>query len=122
MVSELNGPLRLLENQAADADRNWISVELSDELESTANRHAVGARVEFSSGSWKARRWVAGGGPFQSNWAPLVHAGLPEGADEVALLVTWPDGSETSHRLPSGRSTIVRRTTEGIVTEPRGSD
>ena len=115
VVSELNGPLRLLENTAADSGRNWVAIELVDESAATANQHAVGASLELSDGAWITRRWVAGGGPFQSNWAPLVHTGLPEGSEEVDVKVTWPDGEVSVHRIQSGQLAIIRRTDRGVV-------
>ena len=122
VVSELNGPLRLLENKAVDSGRNWISLELLDEAGGTANRHAVGARLLLSTDSWKATRWIAGGGPFQSNWAPLVHTGLPDDIEGVDVQVTWPDGKLSEHRVESGRPAVIRRTDQGVQVEPRAAD
>lgn len=119
VVSELNGPLRLLENLSAESGRDWVTIELVDEAGGTANRHGVGSRLRLGSGSWVARRWVAGGGPFQSNWSPLVHAGLPDGTEGVEVEVVWPDGRRSEHRLDRRQQAIIRRTDEGIRVEPR---
>ena len=119
VVCELNGPLRLLENQCPDPGNRWISLELVDQQPATANRHGIGSRIELSAGSWRAVRWVAGGGPFQSNWSPLIHAGLTPKVDQVEVLVHWPDGVRSAHQLPAGRSAVLRRTSDGILVEFR---
>ena len=65
IVSELNGPVRVLRN---DLNRSgWLQVLLSDRRPGVGNRHGVGAVVRLESGDWSATRWVSGGGPFQSN-------------------------------------------------------
>ena len=122
VVSELNGPLRLLENRSADPEGRWVSIELVDQQSSTANRHGIGSRIELSSGSWRAVRWVAGGGPFQSNWSPLIHSGLPPEVDQVEAVVQWPDGQRSTHEFPAGRAAVLRRTDEGIAIEFREAD
>lgn len=120
VVSELNGPLRLLRNPLSGGER-WLTLELIDARAGIGNRHALGATVDVSAGSWSAMRWVLGGGPFQSTWSPLVHVGLPDGVDSVALRIRWPDGVESEHRTVPGRRLRVERTDEdGFVLSSEG--
>ena len=108
VVSELNGPIRILRNPLAVGDR-WLTLELSDERAGVGNRHAVGASVEFSTSRWSASRWALGGGPYQSNWSPMMPVGLPEGGEVVSFTVRWPDGVVSEHRSDPGRRLVLRR-------------
>jgi len=101
VVGELNGPLRLLRNDAVGrVAGTWLIVSL-DDPDSVGNRGATGAVIDAHSTSTtepqgatttRQRRWIYGGGPFQSNMAPEVHFGFPVGTDAVALEIRWPDG------------------------------
>jgi hypothetical protein len=42
------------------------------------------------------RRWMWGGGPFQSTLAPELHVGLPIGSKDIEIVATWPDGATTT--------------------------
>ena len=66
-------------------------------------------------------RWCAGGGPFQSNWAPIVHSGLPEGAEEVEVIVTWPDGVGSTHVIPARSRVVIERGDDGFETSLRAA-
>ena len=104
IVSELNGPVRVLRN---DLNRSgWLQVLLSDRRPGVGNRHGVGAVVRLESGDWSATRWVSGGGPFQSNWSPVLHFGLPDRFDRGTLTVHWQDGFE--ERLEVEPDRLVR--------------
>ncbi|HEX6882425.1 MAG TPA: CRTAC1 family protein, partial [Planctomycetota bacterium] len=82
VVSELNGPLRLLRN---DADRQgWLVVALEPP--------ALGSRVELSAGGRRQTRWIHSGGSFVSASAQEAHFGVPAGSGTLELVVTWPDG------------------------------
>ena len=116
IVSELNGPVRLLRN---DLDRSgWLQVRLEDGRPGVGNRHGVGAVVRLKSGDWSAIRWVSGGGPFQSNWSPVLHFGLPEGFERGTLTVRWPDAVvERLEVGPDRLVTVVRGSISRGVTE-----
>lgn len=122
VVSELNGPVRVLENRVDGSDRGWVTIELVDERDSTDNRHAVGAMLQLRAGDWEAVRWCAGGGPFQSNWAPLLHAGLPAGVERVEVTVRWPDGASSEHAIPARNRAVIKRTERSFETTLRAAD
>jgi hypothetical protein len=101
VVSELNGPLRVLRNDANAP--GWLIVELAPT--------ALGSRIELLSGGTRQTRWIYSGGSFASASAQYAHFGLPRGAPlELEVVVTWPDG----HRqrlagVAANQHLIVRR-------------
>jgi hypothetical protein len=54
------------------------------------------------------RRWLAGGGPFQSTFSPEAHVGLP-GKGPVKVTVRWPDGFEQVAAAEAGRRLVLDR-------------
>ncbi|MFM2164194.1 MAG: hypothetical protein RL325_631, partial [Planctomycetota bacterium] len=85
VIAGLNQPLRVIRN---DHDRkdDWLVIVPAD------RRSAVGAMVELTAGGITQRRWIAGGGPFQSNVACEAHFGLPPGDGPVAGRIVYPGG------------------------------
>ena len=73
--------------------------------------------MRLESGDWVATRWVSGGGPFQSNWSPVLHFGLPEDFKRGTLTVRWQDGVVERHEVLPDRLFTVRRTGSESVTE-----
>ena len=78
----------------------------------TANRSAIGARVELRSadGAMQVREIRASGG-YQSQNAPVAGFGLGQWPAVTRLRATWPDGTSSEFReldLGGGRYTIVR--------------
>jgi len=57
-------------------------------------RRAVGAEVTVTADDRVQRRWIVGGGPFQSNVAPEAHFGLGTGKGAVKVRVRYPSGRE----------------------------
>jgi hypothetical protein len=109
VVGELNGPLRLLRNDHDRAD-DWIEVRLVNAAR--GDLHGVGARVRLvdSSGTTRATRWMWGGGPFQSNVAPVLHVGAPAAWGPLMLEIDWPwGGTQRAGEISRGRVTDVRR-------------
>jgi hypothetical protein len=97
VAGELNGPLRVLRNDAISAaggSGNWLIVELRDERPAAKNRRLIGSRIELLAGAARETRWIYGGGPFQSTSAPYAHFAVAGGVQEASLRITWPDGSE----------------------------
>jgi hypothetical protein len=100
VVSELNGPLRVLRNDANAP--GWLIVA----LEPTA----LGSKVELFAGGTRQTRWIHSGGSFVSASAQVAHFGLPRGTRTVDLAVTWPDGAR--QRIAGARADqhlLVRR-------------
>jgi hypothetical protein len=89
VVGELNGPVRVIENDGAGA--HHLVVELADRRHGIGNRHGLGSRVVLWQGGASQARWVFSGGSFQAASAAYAHFGLKT-ADPVHLEVTWSDG------------------------------
>jgi hypothetical protein len=96
-MTTLNGPLRLLRNDAPA--RRVIVVELE---QAGPNRRAYGATVELEAAGRTQRRYITGGGSFQSVDAPVAYFGLGELAADAprTLRVRWPDGKVTTLDAP----------------------
>ena len=114
VVSELNGPIRVLRNDLVGGDR-WLTLELSDQRVNSGNRRGIGSTITFEDGDWRTNRWILAGGPFQSNWSPQVHAGLPAGVDEVKISVRWPDGRVDVFSSTRGRHLLLVRDDSGVA-------
>jgi hypothetical protein len=116
LIGELNGPLRVIRNDHAKPDvPDWLVVELRDPRPGVGNRWAIGSMVEVRSvdadGTKRTqRRWMWGGGPFQSTLAPELHVGLPIGSTSIEVVATWPDGTTTTMRdVQPGRHLRIDR-------------
>lgn len=95
IFGELNGPFRVLRNDAVGRSRGaWLVVELHDP--SRPNRRAIGSRLELTADGVRQTRWIHGGGPFQSASAPVAHFAVPRRPARASLEVTWPDGTVES--------------------------
>ena len=70
-----------------DSDRgNWIELRLRA---TTANRSAIGARIEVDAFGQTLSRTVSGGSGFMAQNSPIVHVGLGD-ATLVRVTVRWP--------------------------------
>ncbi len=110
IVGELNGPCRVLRN---DTSGPWVVVDL-DDAGVPGNRGGVGAVIEASVNGLTQRRYIYGGGPFQSTIVPQAHFGFS--AESVAssggtidLAVIWPDGVRTTATVELNRRSTVTR-------------
>ncbi|MEE2973375.1 MAG: CRTAC1 family protein, partial [Planctomycetota bacterium] len=103
VVAEHNGPLRLLRNRHDRTD-DWLVVEPVP---------ALGAEVVATRGDLVQRRWIRGGGPYQSNVPPEAHFGFPplrDGRDgTIEIEVRWPDGSTARGAATPGRRIRIDR-------------
>jgi enediyne biosynthesis protein E4 len=110
IVTELNGPVRVLRNDVNPPADRWLVVSLADPRPGIHNRHGIGAKVEARTGDTTQSRWLVGGGPFQSNAPPRVHFGLGPGVNSVDLVVTWPGGEvQTVAGAAPGRIVRIER-------------
>ena len=90
-----------------DAKDDWIILAPGD------RRAAVGAMLEITCAGRVQRRWLPGGGPFQSNIAMEAHVGLGVGSEPVDVVVRWADGTETRiERAARGQRLVVDRARE----------
>ena len=64
-----------------------------------SNRHGYGTMIELTTRTGTQRRWILGGGSYQSVDAPIAYFGLgsvPKSElGELGLRVTWPNGKVT---------------------------
>lgn len=95
LVTNNNGPVRLLLNQATDG-QHWLQVKLSGAGD---NRDSIGARVSVlrkgQSALWGR---VHTDGSYLSASDPRVHFGLGSKADLEGVLVIWPGGEKEMWR------------------------
>ena len=74
------------------------------------NRRGLGSLIEVRRAETVQRRWLRGGGPFQSANSHRAHFGLGEGGQPVRLRVTWPDGeAQDFGELPPNTFYVARR-------------
>jgi len=90
VVRELDGPLRLLRNDAARG--HYLRVALADRRAGAGNPRGLGSRVVVASALGRAARWIASGTSYESASAPEAHFGLGSEAGAVRVEVRWPDG------------------------------
>jgi hypothetical protein len=103
VLTTLNGSPLLLRNEAPPG------AGLAIELEAPApNRHAYGAVVELETPSGVSRRWITGGGSYQSVDAPVAYFGLAGAPVSTALSVRvrWPDGATSRHSVTRGERAL----------------
>lgn len=109
LATELNGPVRLLENTGAARGRS-IVVTLRDRRPGTRNPRGLGASVVMRGGRVTRHRWLHTGGSYQASTAAFAHFGVEEGVSRVALEITWPDGErQLVPELAAGSSIVVER-------------
>ena len=107
IVSELNGPIRVLRNDHRGG--NWLSIELRDERETSRNHRGLGSRIELIYPNGTQRRWIYTGG-YQTSIAPYAHFGLPADVIDVAAVIVWPDGyTQRIESLQTKARHIIRR-------------
>jgi hypothetical protein len=97
VVSELNGPVRVLRNDGTDGA--WLIVALRDERPESKNRRGLGARVEVLTAGKVWTRWIFSGGSYLSASDASAHFGLGTTNVPVEVRVTWPDGH--TQRVPN---------------------
>jgi hypothetical protein len=91
VVSNNNGPLRLLLNQSS-SKLHWLEIRLQS---SGPNRDAIGARVTVLRPDQTAlQRSVHADGSYLSASDIRLHFGLGERPDVSSVVVNWPDGSQ----------------------------
>lgn len=89
VITTLNGPPLLLRNDTTG--RSSLVVRLSGQ---PPNHHGYGSEIEVAGASGVQRRWITGGGSFQSADAPEAVFGLGSSTEPVSIRVRWQDGTE----------------------------
>ena len=105
ITREIGGSLAVHLAQCGEA--NWVTLEL---VGVSANRAALGARLEAVTDSGSQLRWVTQGTRgLQSSVPSVVHFGL-QNSSTVDVEVTWPDGETSLFRgLESNRHHRIER-------------
>jgi hypothetical protein len=105
LMTTLNGPVVALRNEAPA--RRSLLVRLDGP---PGNRRAIGSSVEVTTQAGTQRRWVTGGGSFQSIDAPEAAFGFGDAGVplRVTLRVRWPDGRvRRLEGVPTDRTVVV---------------
>ncbi|MBX3394480.1 MAG: CRTAC1 family protein [Phycisphaerae bacterium] len=89
VMTTLNGPVYIFRNDSKP--RDWLIVEPDGPK---GNHRGYGSMVELRSSAGTQRRWITGGGSFQSTDAPSAHFGLGDfkRAENWTVVVRFPDG------------------------------
>ncbi len=107
VMTTLNGPVVVLRNDAPP--RRSLTVRIDDP---PPNRHGYGSLVELVTPAGVQRRWITGGGSFQSADAPEAYFGLGDLPPDapLTLRVRRPDGSKTEMEIAAdSRLVVIRR-------------
>lgn len=92
------------------SDAAWLAVKLRDP--GSANPFAVGARITVEAGQQSHVRWVTSGSTGLYTGSPLqAHVGLGDVEQVDAVVVRWPDGTESRVEdvTPRQHLTVVRQ-------------
>jgi hypothetical protein len=103
VINDQDGSPQVLHNQIADAG-HWLRVKL---VGSGGNTDAIGAIVVLSGGGGAQRRQVQSGTGYLSQDDQRLHFGLGAATRADAIVVTWPDGTETRRENVAGDQTIT---------------
>jgi len=87
----VEGPVRVLVNEAPRATSHWLRVRLRAR---GANRDALGALVRVEAGGRSFSQEIRTAGGFQAAVPAEAHFGLGERARIERLVVRWPGGRE----------------------------
>jgi len=110
VVTQPAGPPRLLRNDQA-LGRHWLRVRLRDR---GANRDAIGAWVEVTSGGRTQARPILPSRSYLSQVEPVATFGLGAATTVERVVVRWPDGTrEEIAGLAPDREHLVERTGAG---------
>ncbi len=104
VTTEVGGPARLFENRSVRLG-GYLIVKPREE-----GRPSFGAVVTLETNLGAVVRPLNPEAGYLASNEPIVHFGLPEGAQMTGIRVLWPDGTRTSHPapLPDTRITLHR--------------
>jgi hypothetical protein len=111
LVTQVNGPVRYLENVAVhDEEHHWLEVRL---VGRASHRDAIGARVEVVTEGATLMGEVRTTAGFQAGCATGLHFGLGPVGRVKELRVRWPSGRETLRRdLEADRRIVIEEDSE----------
>jgi len=104
VVSNCNGPVRLLLNQVGQS-KPWLSIRLEGRV---SNRDGLGSRVALVMKD-KAMLWRRAhtDGSYLSASDPRVLFGLGETGTPEAIIVDWAGGSREQFATPEPRTSVT---------------
>ena len=104
LMTTLNGPVEVLRNVAPPGRALVVRLAAPP-----PNLHAYGSRVEVETATGVQRRWITGGGSYQSVDQPDAFFGLADAAGgAVTLRIRWPGGAASEMRgVPVDRLVVV---------------
>ena len=98
-------PNFLFRNEIGHQNR-WLAIDLDGA--SAIARDAFGARVSLTvDGETITREKKSSRGMYNSEDARTLHFGLGDKSCDVALTVTWPDGTKTSTPVPNDAKQVI---------------
>ncbi len=109
-INNFEGPAAFFRNELGESGGNWLAVKLEGDPAQGSNRDAIGARIlAFSPGNEEVWREVRGGSGYLSMESKIQYIGVGS-AEEVDLLIRWPNGAEQSLKgVPVNRRLEVRQ-------------
>lgn len=107
VTAELNGPVRIIQNQTQLPRRvRPVVVHLQDDRPNVQNGSGIGSRIRLLS-DVPSTRWIHSGGAFQSAHDSAACFHVSRAAESMVFEITWPDGTVTLHDVsPAARMTI----------------
>jgi hypothetical protein len=120
LITENNGPARLLRNDGGNANR-VVRVRLEG---TTSNRSAIGAKVTLTMDGGAARvAHVRTGSSYLSQSELTVTFGLGRDRRPTGLQVDWPSGRVEKLTAPGpGRLLVIREGQGGVDSRPLGGE
>ncbi|MGB7323502.1 MAG: FG-GAP-like repeat-containing protein, partial [Rubripirellula sp.] len=94
VVSDLNGPAAVLENQTVTPN-HFLQIEL---VGRSVERDAVATIIQVTSGSTKLRHATATGDGYEGKNEAVTQFGLGAASDPVDVTVTWPNGQTDQYK------------------------
>jgi hypothetical protein len=110
LMTTLNGPVQVLRNEAPA--EGSLAVQLRGP---SSNPHSTGSLVELETPAGTQRRWITGGGSYQSVDATDAYFGVPAPTNPatLSLRVRWPDGRTTQlAQAPRDKLLVIPEPTE----------
>ncbi|QEF97560.1 ASPIC and UnbV [Stieleria maiorica] len=88
VISHINAPTALMVNRT-ETPNHFLTLEL---VGTQSERDAIGAKVEVRQGPRVWTNWIVGGDGYLCHNESTVSFGLGASADDVRVVVTWPNG------------------------------
>ncbi len=99
ITADRSGPLRLYENTAAKEGVQWLTVSLRDSRDAIGNSSGLGAVVTAQANGRVQRRWLIGGGSFQSAVPTEAYFAFAADVESVEITVIWADGFRQTQQI-----------------------